>query len=221
MTYRKITLVGGLLIALLSGCMGEKPQENLYVAFENAAKQEKALFDDAKKLEDLETQGQELYTQIIKEGKEHNEAVLQKIEQAIENVDEREKVLKNEKDALGKAQKETKSVQSYVDKIEDKKLQKQAKKIEESYGNRYETFQKMNESYTKSLTIEKDLYGKLKDKETQLKEIGEKVKTVNTLNEEIQKEKEKFNQYTKEYNAEKLAFYKEAKIKIKEEKQGE
>jgi chromosome segregation ATPase len=218
LTYRKIALVGGLLIAVLSGCIGEKPTENLYVAFENAAKQEKALFDDAKKLEDLETQGQELYTQIIKEGKEHNEAVLQKIEQAIANVDEREKVLENEKDALGKAQKETKSVQSYVDKIEDKKLQKQAKKIEESYENRYEAFQKMNESYTKSLTIEKDLYGKLKDKETQLKEIGEKVKAVNTLNGEIQKEKEKFNQYTEEYNEEKLAFYKDAKIKIKEQK---
>ncbi|MHA2890515.1 YkyA family protein [Bacillus cereus] len=218
MTYRKIALVGGLLIALLSGCMGAKPQENLYVAFENGAKQEKTLFDDAKQVEKLERQGQELYTQIINEGKEHNEMVLKKIEQAIANVDEREKVLGNEKDSLEKAQKQTNSVQNYVDKIEDKKLQKQANKIEESYKNRYEAFQKMNENYTKSLKIEKELYEKLRDKETQLKEIGEKVKAVNILNEEIQKENEKFNQYTKEYNEGKLAFYKEAKIKIKEEK---
>ncbi|HHT7189447.1 YkyA family protein [Bacillus cereus group sp. Bc222] len=220
MIYRKIALVGGLLIVVLSGCIGEKPTESLYVAFENVTKQEKALFDDAKKLENLEIQEQDLYTQIIKEGKEHNEAVLPKIEQAIANIDEREKVLGNEKDALEKAQKATKSVQSYVDKIEDKKLKKQAKNIEESYKNRYEAFQNMTKNYTKSLTIEKDLYGRLKDKETQLKEIGRKVNTVNTLNEEIQKEKEKFNHYTKEYNEGKLIFYKEAKISIKEEKQG-
>lgn len=219
LTYRKIALVGALSVGLLSGCFGEKPEENIYAAFENAAKQEKALFDDAKKLEKLETQGQELYTQIIQEGKEHNEAVAQKIDQAVANVDEREKILKTEKEMLDKAQKETKSVQSYTEKIEDKKLQKQAKKVEEAYKNRYAAFQKMNENYTKSLAIEKELYGKLKVKETKLKEIDEKVKAVNTLNEETQKEKEKFNQYTKEYNEGKLAFYKDAKIKVKEEKQ--
>ncbi|PHE52940.1 YkyA family protein [Bacillus pseudomycoides] len=218
MGYRKLALVGALLVGLLSGCFGEKPEENLFVAFENAAKQEKSLFEDAKKLETLEKQGQELYAQIIKEGKEHNEAVAQKLDQAVLNVGEREKILKNEKDALEKAQKETNSVQSNVEKIEDKKIQKQAKKVEESYKNRYDAFQKMNESYVKSMAIEKELYGKLKVKETKLKEIGEKVKAVNQLTEEMQKEKEKFNGYTKEYNEGKLAFYKEAKIKVKEQK---
>jgi len=216
--YRKLALVGALSVGLLSGCFGEKPEENLFVAFENAAKQEKSLFEDAKKLETLEKQGQELYAQIIKEGKEHNEAVAQKLDQAVLNVGEREKILKNEKDALEKAQKETNSVQSNVEKIEDKKIQKQAKKVEESYKNRYDAFQKMNESYVKSMAIEKELYAKLKVKETKLKEIGEKVKAVNQLTEEMQKEKEKFNGYTKEYNEGKLAFYKEAKIKVKEQK---
>ncbi|CAI8916805.1 MULTISPECIES: YkyA family protein [Bacillus] len=218
MGYRKLALVGALSVGLLSGCFGEKPEENLFVAFENAAKQEKSLFEDAKKLETLEKQGQELYAQIIKEGKEHNEAVAQKLDQAVSNVGEREKILKNEKDALEKAQKETNSVQSNVEKIEDKKIQKQAKKVEEAYKNRYDAFQKMNESYMKSMAIEKELYAELKVKETKLKEIGEKVKAVNQLTEEMQKEKEKFNGYTKEYNEGKLAFYKEAKIKVKEQK---
>ncbi|PED09252.1 YkyA family protein [Bacillus pseudomycoides] len=218
MGYRKLALVGALSVGLLSGCFGEKPEENLFFAFENAAKQEKSLFEDAKKLETLEKQGQELYAQIIKEGKEHNEAVAQKLDQAVSNVGEREKILKNEKDALEKAQKETNSVQSNVEKIEDKKIQKQAKKVEEAYKNRYDAFQKMNESYVKSMAIEKELYAKLKVKETKLKEIGEKVKAVNQLTEEMQKEKEKFNGYTKEYNEGKLAFYKEAKIKVKEQK---
>ncbi|MBS7718767.1 YkyA family protein, partial [Vibrio cholerae] len=85
------------------------------------------------------------------EGKDHNDAVMKKIEQATANVDDREKVLKNEKEMLEKAQKETKSVQGNIEKLEDKKLQKQAKAVEESYKNRYDAFQKMNENYTKAL----------------------------------------------------------------------
>ncbi len=56
---------------------------------------------------------------------------------------------------LEKAQKETKSVQSNIEKIEDMKLQKQAKAVEESYKNRYDAFKKMNENYTKVLATEK------------------------------------------------------------------
>jgi len=216
--YGKVAVVGALSVGLLSGCFGEKPEENLYTAFETAATQEKSLADDTKKLEQLEKQGQELYSQILQEGKEHNEAVTKKIEEATANVDEREKVLKNEKEQLEKAQKETKSVQSNIEKLEDKKLQKQAKTVEESYENRYDAFQKMNENYTKALATEKELYEKLKVKETKLKEIGEKVKAVNELNVEAQKSKEQFNKYTKEYNDSKLVFYKDAEIKIKDQK---
>lgn len=202
--YGKVAVVGALSVGLLTGCFGEKPEETLYTAFETAATQEKSLVDEAKKLEDLEKQGQELYSQILQEGKDHNEAVMKKIEQATANVDDREKALKNEKEMLEKAQKETKSVQSNIEKLEDKKLQKQAKAVEESYKNRYDAFQKMNENYTKALATEKELYEKLKVKETKLKEIGEKVKAVNELNVEAQKSKEQFNNYTKEYNDNKL-----------------
>lgn len=219
MTYRKVALIGILSIGFLGGCLGAQPEEELYVAFENAANQEKTLFDNVNKFEQLETKGQELYDQIVQEGKEHYEAVIPKIEQAVTNVAEREKVLKSEKDVLEKAQKETTSAHNYIDKIEDKKLQKQAKKVEEVYKNRYEVFRKMEKIYKESLITEKELYEKLKDKEINLKEISEKVKAVNTLNKETLKEKEKFNQYTKDYNEGKLRFYKDAKIKIKEQKQ--
>ncbi|MEM5643196.1 YkyA family protein [Bacillus toyonensis] len=67
---------------------------------------------------------------------------MKKIEQATANVADREKVLKNEKEMLEKAQKETKSVQSNIEKLEDKKVQKQAKAVEESYKKRYDAFQK-------------------------------------------------------------------------------
>ncbi|MFB7121804.1 YkyA family protein [Bacillus tropicus] len=217
MIYRKAILIGILSIGLLGGCLGAKPEEELYVAFEKAADQEKALSDDIKKLEQLETKEQELYNQIIQKGKENNEEAITQIEQAVANVNEREKVLNNEANVLEKAKKEATSVFNYINKIEDEKLQKQAKIVADAYENRYEAFLKMKESYKKSLIIERQLYEKLKDKETKLKEIGENVKDYNVLSEETLKEKEKFNQYTIEYNKEKLSFYKGAKIKIKEQ----
>ncbi|KAF6544870.1 YkyA family protein [Bacillus sp. EKM202B] len=218
MINRKAILIGILSIGFLGGCLGAKPEEKLYVAFEKAANQEKALSDNVKKLEQLEAKGQELYNQIIQKGQENNEEALPQVEQAVANVSEREKELDNEADVLEKAQKEVTSVLNDINKIEDEKLQEQAKTVEKAYKKRYDAFLKMNGSYKKSLIIEKELYEKLKEKETKLKEISEKVKAYNVINKETLKEKEKFNQYTTEYNKEKLSFYKAAKIKIKEQK---
>ncbi|PEC65051.1 MULTISPECIES: YkyA family protein [Bacillus] len=218
MFNRKAILIGIISIGFLGGCLGAKSEEKLYVAFEKAANQEKTLSDNVKKLEQLEAKGQELYNQIIQKGQENNEEALPQVEQAVANVSEREKELDNEADVLEKAQKEVTSVLNDINKIEDKKLQEQAKTVEKAYKKRYDAFLKMNGSYKKSLVIEKELYEKLKEKETKLKEISEKVKAYNVINEETLKEKEKFNQYTTEYNKEKLNFYKDAKIKIKEQK---
>ena len=46
--YGKVAVVGALSVGLLTGCFGEKPEENLYTAFETAATQEKSLVDEAK-----------------------------------------------------------------------------------------------------------------------------------------------------------------------------
>ena len=76
----------------------------------------------------------------------------------------------------------------------------------------------MYDSYNKSLKQEKELYTMLQDKGTKLKDISEKVKVVNQSYKDIESEKDKFNEFTKSYNTEKVAFYKQANIKIKEEK---
>ncbi|MED2317910.1 YkyA family protein [Bacillus thuringiensis] len=76
----------------------------------------------------METKEWEFYTQIIQGGKENNEGIAPKIDQAVAKINEREKVLENEKVLLGKAQEETSSIPSYINKIEDKKLQKKSKR---------------------------------------------------------------------------------------------
>jgi len=216
--YNKIAIVAALSMTLLAGCFGPKPEEELYVAFENAAKQEKPMFEDAKKLEALEKEGQTLYGQIVQEGKDNNQAVKEKLDQAMKNTAERGKVIDKEKEALNKAQEEVKSVDKYVKKIENGKLKEQADKVKNTYEKRYESFKKMYDNYSKSLKLEKELFTMLQDKGAKLKDISEKVKTVNQSYKDIDAEKDKFNEYTKSYNTEKVAFYKQANIKIKEEK---
>ncbi|MEN1934513.1 YkyA family protein [Paenibacillus sp. 102] len=205
-------------MTLLAGCFGPKPEEELYVAFENAAKQEKLMFEDAKKLETLEKEGQTLYGQIVQEGKDNNQAVKEKLDQAMKNTAERGKVIDKEKEALNKAQEEVKSVDKYVKKIENGKLKEQADKVKNTYEKRHESFKKMYDNYSKSLKLEKELFTMLQDKEAKLKDISDKVKAVNESYKAIDAEKDKFNEYTKSYNTEKVAFYKQANIKIKEEK---
>ncbi|WP_033707497.1 YkyA family protein [Bacillus mycoides] len=218
MIYRKLALITALSVTLLSGCLGQKPEANLYVAFENAAKQEKTMYEDTKKLAELEKQGQELYTQITLEGKENNQVVKEKLDQAVTNINDREKVLEKEKTTLENAQNEVKSVDKYIKKLEDKKLQEQAEKVQDMYKNRAKSFKKLHDDYKNSLQLEQELYKMLQAKDEKLKSIQEKVKTVNQSYEQIHSDQDSFNTYTKEYNQNKLAFYKQANINIKEGK---
>ncbi|WP_141536813.1 YkyA family protein [Bacillus cereus] len=218
MIYRKLALITALSVTLLSGCLGQKPEANLYVAFENAAKQEKTMYEDTKKLAELEKQGQELYTQITLEGKENNQVVKEKLDQAVTNINDREKVLEKEKATLENAQNEVKSVDNYIKKLEDKKLQEQAEKVQDMYKNRAKSFKKLHDDYKNSLQLEQELYKMLQEKDEKLKSIHEKVKTVNQSYEQIHSDQDKFNTYTNEYNQNKLAFYKQANINIKEGK---
>ncbi|RHW05488.1 YkyA family protein [Bacillus cereus] len=218
MNIKKVLMAVTLLVGVLSGCSGKNPEKQLYTTFENTASKEKLLVNNKKKLEHLETKTQELYSQILQDGKENNESVLGKIDQAMANIDEREKIINKEKDLLENEQKKVKSSQSYIDKIKDGELKKQANKVKESYEKRYQSFAKINENYVNLLKEEKKLFEKLKTKETNLKEITEKVNAVNKLNSETQKEKENFNTITQEYNAAKLNFYSGANIQVKEEK---
>ncbi|HDR7613503.1 TPA: YkyA family protein, partial [Bacillus mycoides] len=206
MIYRKLALITALSVTLLSGCLGQKPEANLYVAFENAAKQEKTMYEDTKKLAELEKQGQELYTQITLEGKENNQVVKEKLDQAVTNINDREKVLEKEKATLENAQNEVKSVDKYIKKLEDKKLQEQAEKVQDMYKNRAKSFKKLHDDYKNSLQLEQELYKMLQAKDEKLKSIEEKVKTVNQSYEQIHSNQDSFNTYTKEYNQNKLAF---------------
>ncbi|MEX0135216.1 YkyA family protein [Bacillus nitratireducens] len=216
MIYRKLALITALSVTLLSGCLGQKPEANLYVAFENAAKQEKTMYEDTKKLAELEKQGQELYTQITLEGKENNQVVKEKLDQSVTNINDREKVLEKEKATLENAQNEVKSVDKYIKKLEDKKSQEQAEKVQDMYKNRAESFKKLHDDYKNSLQLEQELYKMLQAKDEKLKSIQEKVKMLNQSYEQILSNKDRFNTYTNEYNQKKLAFYKQANIKINE-----
>ncbi|KIP26834.1 cell-wall binding lipofamily protein [Bacillus thuringiensis serovar morrisoni] len=109
MNIKKVLMAVTLLVGVLSGCSGKNPEKQLYTTFENTASKEKLLVNNKKKLEHLETKTQELYSQILQDGKENNESVTGKIDQAMANIDEREKIINKEKDLLENEQKKVKS----------------------------------------------------------------------------------------------------------------
>ncbi|PHB48330.1 YkyA family protein [Bacillus toyonensis] len=216
MIYRNLAFITVLSVTLLSGCLGAKPEEKLYEAFESATTKEITLSVNTNKLATLEEQGLELYNQITLEGKENNQVVKEKIDQAVTNIHDRKKVLEKEKATLENAQNEVKSVDKYIKRLEDKKLQEQAEKVQDMYKKRAESFKKLHDEYGKSLQLEQELYNMLQTKDEKLKSIHEKVKMLNQSYEQILSNKDRFNTYTNEYNQKKLAFYKQANIKIKE-----
>ncbi|WP_028399465.1 YkyA family protein [Ectobacillus panaciterrae] len=206
-----------IFVLALTGC-GPKPEEELYNIFEDAAKQEKGMFQETSKLESLEKKNKELYSKILQEGKEDNQPVKALIDEGIQSAKEREQALSKEHDMLKLAQDKMKDANQHMKDFKDEKLEKQAEKVESTYKERYAAFQNMHNSYKKALEAEKNLYDMLQKKNEKLKTISDQVKEVNKLYDDVQSQNEKFNQYTKQYNEEKIQFYKLAKFKIKEGK---
>jgi DNA repair ATPase RecN len=204
------------IIILLTGCFGPKPEEELYIVFENAAKQEAGLYKEASNLEKLEQKNQELYAKMLQDGKQNNGAVQPTIDEALKEIAERESILKKEETMLQAAQKKMKDAKQHIHKIEDTKLQEKARKIETLYKDRFAAFKELHKAYKQALQSEKELYEMLKAKTQKLKEVNDKVTAVNKNYAKVSELNAKFNDLTGRYNKEKLSFYKQAGFKIKE-----
>ncbi|MBU5220714.1 YkyA family protein [Bacillus albus] len=218
MAYKNRILIGLLSLNLLSGCSSEKAEDTLYRLFEAAAQQEKDLSNHVIKLKNFETQDQNMYEQILKEGKKDNILVTEKINKVFKNLNERKEILKKEEEIIDASLAKFKNTSMYIKKLENKVLQQQAQQVKELYQSRYKAFKNMKDKYLKLLGAEKELYEKLKTKDTNLKKIKEKVGEINNLHTDIKIQIEKFNNYTQKYNEEKLNFYKQANLNIKVQK---
>lgn len=214
--YKRIALSTAVLLFLLSGCFGPKPEEELYAVFEDAVKQETTLFEEAKALAALEQKNAQLYDSILQGGQEDSNQVKGAVEQAVQGLKERASILEKEKKALEKARNKMKEADQYIRKIEDKKLSKQAAKVVSLYEERFTAFVHMHGAYGKALASEEKLYGMLQTKTEKLKTITEQVKEVNGLYADMQTHNGAFNQLTQQYNQEKVRFYKQANFRIQE-----
>ncbi|WP_165350702.1 YkyA family protein [Ectobacillus funiculus] len=214
--YKKIALSTALLLCLLSGCFGPKPEEEVYAVFEDAVKQEKNLFEEAKALTALEQKNAQLYDSILQGGQEDSDQVKGTVEQALQGLKERTNILAKEQTALEKARSKMKEADQHIRKIEDKKLRKQAEKVVSLYEERFTAFVHMHEAYGKALASEEKLYGMLQTKTEKLKTITDQVQEVNGLYADMRTNNEAFNQLTQQYNQEKVRFYKQANFRIEE-----
>lgn len=203
------------VVLILSGCIGSKPEQDLYTIFEKAATQEKSFSQQASTFESLGQKDKDLYAKILQQGKDNNSSVQPIITEALQVLDQREKALDSELDVLKNAQKEMKDADSKANKISDPKLKEQAKKVEKLYNDRYNSFTEMYDSYKKAFQSEKSLYSMLENKDEKLKAISDKVKETNGLYKDAEVKIDQFNNLTNDYNKEKMDFYKAANINVK------
>jgi DNA repair exonuclease SbcCD ATPase subunit len=210
-----VTLVAALI---LSGCVGGgSPQENIYNVLEETVKKEKGFEKVQEPLVELEKKEQEIFKKVIGLGMKEMDQIKELSNQALENIEKREKYITNEVDSMNEAKKEFEKVNEYIGKIEEDSLKNQAKKLQEIMEDRFENHEQLAKSYKEALEKDKKLYEMLKKEDLTMEQLQKQIAEINKTYEEVLSINKKYNDKTDQFNNEKLSFYKSAGIETNQD----
>ncbi|MBS4207776.1 YkyA family protein [Bacillus sp. FJAT-50079] len=208
-------MVSLLLISIaiiFSGCVSA--EETIYQSLEGVVKKEKDFEDQQAPLAKLEAAEKNLFDEIMALGMKEFNQITQKADEALKNLDEREELMKKEKEALDAAKQEFNTVVKEMDKIKGDKLQKQAKELQTLMENRYESYDKIFTAYNQGLEEDRKIYQLLKNEDLKLEELEEQIQLVNDTFATVMEANDEFNEQTEIFNEAKLNFYKAAGINV-------
>ncbi|WP_147531813.1 YkyA family protein [Bacillus marasmi] len=215
---RKFVFIAFLAIGAmtLSGCLGEKPEEEMFNVLEDVVKAEKGFEDQQKPLVELEKKERELYEKIMSLKSDQQEQIIKLSDEALKIVADRQKHIELEKESIDASKKKFETIAPIVDDLKDKDLQSEAKKLTETMNERYKIHNELYKQYQSGIKYDKELYKMLKDKDVPLEKLEEQVNKINKTYDEVLATNENFNTQTNQYNKIKLSFYKKAGIKVAE-----
>lgn len=215
---RKFIFIAFLAIGTLSltGCLGEKPEQEMFNVLEDVVKAEKGFEDQQKPLVELEKKERELYENIMSLKSDQQEQINALSEEALAVVTDRQKHIELEKESIDASQKKFEAITPFVDELKDEDLKNEAKKLTESMNKRYKIHNQLYEEYQLGIQYDKELYEMLKNKDIPLEELEEQVNKINKTYDEVLVTNEEFNTQTNQYNKIKLSFYKKAGFKVAE-----
>jgi chromosome segregation ATPase len=203
---------------LLTGCMGgSTPQEMVYDTLEDTVKKEEKLKETQEPLTKLEQEEQKLFDQAIGLSMKEIDEVRKLADQALENISEREALIKEEAAAMEEAEEAFKDAETSIEDIEDEKLKKEAEELSVLMNKRFKAHASMAESYLKSLTSDKELYEMLKKEDLTMEELQGQIEKINDNYKSTMEYNQTYNQLTEDVNSSKVSFYEKAEIEVNTE----
>nr|WP_155669591.1 YkyA family protein [Ornithinibacillus caprae] len=197
----------------LSAC-GESVDTQIYNHLEEAVNLEKGFEDQQSIINDLEKQEQEIYDQIIELGMDDFKTIQELAVEAIAVIEERTEYIEVEKNSIDESRQEFEKAESLISEIDDEDTKEKAEEMYTAMMERYQSYDELYEAYTKSLSLERELYDMLQQEEMEQETITEHIATINESYDEVIKANEAFNEHTIAYNELKKTYYEVADIKV-------
>ncbi|WP_456271693.1 YkyA family protein [Bacillus sp. AK031] len=211
---RGVLAAAGVMF-LLSGCIGgSTPQELVYDTLEDTVKKEEKLKETQEPLTKLEKEEQELFDKAIGLSMKEIDEINKIADQALENISEREALIKEEAQAMAEAKEAFQAAESSIEEIEDEELQKEAENLADLMNQRFQAHESMADSYLTSLESDKELYTMLKKEDLTMEELQAQIEKINTNYQTTMEHNQSYNKLTEEINSSKLSFYESAEINV-------
>lgn len=215
MVIKKIVaLISLCSILVLTACDGSSTTEKIYNHLEEAVSLEETFEEQQHSIVQLEKKEQELYSKIMDLGMDKFEKIKELSNEAIQSIEKRSEKVELEKESIESSKEEFMKIKDLIAKLENKKVQEKANKLYDVMMKRYNAYEKLNQAYTKSLTLEIELYQMLQKKDVKQEDLSEHIAKINDSYKKVLDANDAFNNYTKEYNNLKKEFYKIAELNV-------
>ena len=202
-----------VLLFLLSGCLGPAP-ERIYTILEEAVTLENSFKEQQQPLLELEKKEADLYNRIMDLGMKEFEQVVSLSKEALTSVEERESKLQMEYDSIMSSKDKFNEINEEIEKIKDETLLQSAQELKSTMEDRYKSYENLYENYKKSISLDKELYSMLQNKDLEMKQLETQIAKINKSYQSVMEQNNEFNKLTEQYNDLKIKFYEEAELNV-------
>lgn len=205
------------LFILLTGCMSQSPEKNIYFILENVVELEKPFKEQQKPISELEKKESEIYNQIVSLNTNEFEKIKQLSEEALSVLNELEDRMNKEYKSIVQSRNEFSKIGDEISKINDEPLKTQAFQLQKTMEKRYDIYESLYSHYIKALEYNKKLYEMFQQENLSLNEIEAQIQLINDAYKQVKETTKSFNEQTKQYNEAKLKFFEDAGLNIEKQ----
>ncbi|RYG74027.1 hypothetical protein EU245_03935 [Lentibacillus lipolyticus] len=215
MVSKKSLLISAIILfVFLPACSGKSASEQIYNHLEKAVELEKTFEKQQDPIVELEQKEQEIYKKIIDLNMDEYDKIKELSEKALANIEKREKKIKLEKESMQASKEEFMKIEDKLTDLEEASVQDKADEMFAAMTDRYEAYNELHKAYSKSLSLEEELYTMLQDKELEQETLSDHIASLNDSYQKVIEANKAFNNLTNEYNGLKKEFYDAAGLNV-------